>query len=372
MKLKAGSAEHLALSAALCVLTGKECREVLERAFDCLSTQQADQFSKELIQTKVLPVVARAREVAGACLPEAVTKCMDATTRAAAVVLELYEREIADFAKTMRCLAGSVIMLKGVDLAANVWPRIPRVMADLDLLVQAAQLEEAKSVLAQLGYMQGRLDRSRCVLTPFTRTDFLGSDKAHYEIPIFRKIVRTPELDDLGKFLTEQWRNNFFHIGSAAYLLLEVDVHHNILKQFSAVRLWERPRVVYRHGQEVFALSPENLLLMLAFRCYLESVTIKFNVHPVHLFLDILAVVVRFSPEIDWDDVERQAAKHGLLAPVYYVVRHANDFLGGDRIPASYLTRWHPRRRGNDRAWDYGDFVPRLFDHLEYFPLELV
>jgi hypothetical protein len=196
-------------------------------------------------------------------------------------------------------------------------------------------------------------------------------EEDHYEIGILRRIVRVPQMDELGEFLAEQWTNNFFHIGKTTYTVLEIDVHYNVLREIGALRMWNRPRVVVRHGEEILALSAENLILLIALRCYLESMPTKVNSHPIHLFLDTLVVLVRFAAELNWDEVERHATQHKFLAPLYYVLKHANEVLGGKNIPGSYLNRWEPKSPGNDRSRDFGDFIPRLFDHLDFIPLEI-
>jgi Uncharacterised nucleotidyltransferase len=372
MELKAGSVGHLAISSALRVLRGVDCREALETTFGRLSAEDARLFCKELIAQKVFPVVARAIELQGVCLPEEVACYKNAMTGAADRVLRLYEREIASFAKEMRTHSAPVLMLKGIDLAENVWPQLPRVMADLDVLVQPSQLEEAKAAWRSLGYQQGFLNRAQCAISPFyARSEIRALDEDHYEIGIFRRIVRVPEMDDRSAFLAEHWRNNFFHIGNATYLVLEVDLHYSVLREISAVEMWNHPRVVARNGEDIFALSAENLLSIIALRCYLESMTTKENVHPIHLFLDTLAVLVKFSAELNWDEIERWATQHKFISPLYYVLRHANEVLGEAIVPENYLMRWQPRNPGNDRSRDFGDFVPRLFDHLEFIPLQI-
>jgi Uncharacterised nucleotidyltransferase len=368
MKIKRGSVGHLAVLSGLSLLTGNDGREV-ESAFQDLSAEKAQRLSEDLIKSKVMPVVARATLRRRENLPEGVVRPMEWTTRAANLVLDLYERELAEIAQRLRLRSAQVIMLKGIDLARNVWPGIPRVMADLDLMVQPAQLGDGQAVLEELGYVQGYFDRWRGVMTPFDLVNHKAENP--YEVPIYRRLVRMPELDDLSEFLETHWGNNFYRIGQTCYLGLEIDLHHNVFVEFSGATLWEHPRRVAYAGEDVYALSPENLLLVLALRCYLESVTIKFNAHPIHLFLDTMAVLTKFAAELDFDDLERRARQHNRLPPIYYVLRHANDLLGGNRIPASYLKRWHPRRGGNDRAWDYGDFVPRLFDRVGYLPIEL-
>ena len=368
MKIKRGSVGQLAVLAGLRLLTGEDGGEI-ESAFQSLSAQKAQELSEALIKSKVMPVVARAAMRHPEKLPDVVVRHMEWTTRAATLVLDLYERELAQIAQRLRLRSAQVIMLKGIDLARNVWPRIPRVMADLDLMVQPAQVLDGQAVLEDLGYIQGYFDRWRGVMTPFDLVHHKAENP--YEIPIYRRLVRMPELDDLSEFLEAHWSNNFYRIGQTCYLGLEIDLHHNVFSEFSGATLWEHPRRVAYAGEDVYALSPENLLLVLALRCYLESVTIKFNAHPIHLFLDTMAVLTKFATELDFDELERRARLHNRLPPIYYVLRHANDLLGGTRIPASYLKRWHPRRGGNDRAWDYGDFVPRLFDRMGYFPLKL-
>jgi Uncharacterised nucleotidyltransferase len=372
MKLNAGSVGHIALSSAVRVLTGVDCRDVLESTFERMSAEEARLFCNELIAQKVFPVVARAIELQGICLPEEVVRYMNAITRAANGVLWLYKREIVSFAKEMRARSAPVMMLKGIDLAENVWPQLPRVMADLDVLVQPSQIGDAKAVWRSLGYQQGYLDRAQCAITPFyARSEIRPMDEEHYEIGIFRRIVRVPEMDNQGEFLTEQWRNNFFHIGDSTYFVLEIDVHYSVHRDIDAVGMWNRPRVIARNGESIFALSPENLILVIALRCYLESMTTKVNAHPIHLFLDTLAVLVKFSAELDWDEVERHATQYQFLSPLYYVLRHANEVLGENMVPETYLERWQPRRAGNDRSRDFGDFLPRLFDNLDFIPLQI-
>jgi hypothetical protein len=372
MKLEAGSLGHLAVSSALHVLRGVDCREVLQNTFNRLSPVDARQFCTELVAQRVFPVVARAVELQGVRLPEEAAGYMTAMARATRSVLNLYEREIASFAAHMRAHSSPVMMLKGIDLAQNVWPDLPRVMTDMDVLVQPSQIEVAKSAWTSLGFQQGYVDRSQCAIAPFyAHSEVRTLDEDHYEIGIFRRILRVPHLDDIGEFLTVQWPNNFFHIGDATYTILEVDLHYNVLREITAVGMWDHPRVVIRNAEPLFALSAENLLLIIALRSYLESMTTKVNAHPIHLFLDTMAILVRFSTGLNWDELERRATDYKFLSPLYYALKHANEVLGGGYVPETYLERWHPGNVGHDRSRDFGDFIHRLFDRMEFMPLEI-
>lgn len=369
-RIRAGSLEHLAAKSTLGVLCDQDCRAVIEEAFSDLKPSEVTDLCTQCLIKKVLPIVARASASSGAELPGPASLFINATMRACTVVLDQYTREVASLTRAMETFDAQMVVLKGADLAQNVWG-FPRVMADLDLLVHFSQVETMKAVMREHGYLQGRLDRERCVLVPFEGMESEDSSAAHYEIPIFRRMVRIPELDDLSEFLVRHWRNNFFRIGSSAYLLLEVDIHHNVMLSFSSVRLWERLRVIRGSGGEIAYLSGELLLLTIAMRCYMESVTAKFRTQPLHLFLDCVAIVARLGRRLRWDLLEQVAKEEKWLPALYYVTRHADEMLGGGFVPTPYVERWNPRANGNERSRDFGDFVERLFDSTGYRELLL-
>jgi hypothetical protein len=361
VKLRIGTQEHVILSAALCVLQGCERWPFSANALNLLRRKGQDALYVALVASDTFPIVARAAQISGVRLSEHLSQKLAMSCRAADVVMNLLRPELARLASKMRNVSAQFLVFKSLDLADHIWPQVAVSSNGFDILVHPPQLNEVKSCLAEMGYTQGILDRNDCRLIPPLPEYIEALESAEPKLFPFSKLIRVPELDEFGSLLRSDYpRQEFIVVGGQVYMSCEVTVHHNVLEGVDVRDLWEKSRTIKVGEEKMLAQDPADMLWSLATRFYHQ---IMLDVaRPIGAYLDVLAVLARFAPALDWDRVKLIANRYGLEPGLYYVLRHSKDLLGEEAIPANVLKLFHPTRSDVVRRRDWGDFIPRLFD----------
>ena len=193
----------------------------------------------------------------------------------------------------------SAVSFKGPSLAASVYGNLAlRQFGDLDILVREQDVLKAKDLLLSQGY----------------RPEYQWT--RHQEKALLRSWCEYP----------------FVHDGSG----VRVDLHVKVAPKYFSFplkpeRLWERLEPSSLAGQEVAALSTEDLLLILC-------------VHGTkHLWqaLDSICAVAeltRVSEEVDWARVMQQARELGSERMLFLGLLLASDLLGAT-LPDHVLQR---------------------------------
>ena len=255
-----------------------------------------------------------------------------------------------------------LLLLKGGDLAQTVYPAdLPRMMEDVDVLVMPTDLLAVERALHEEGFVQGTASSETLTVTPLSPAE-LAAFRAmnHYELPVYAKFVELPgcavTAERAGKYLRPHgyWMPV---VGTRAYVPVEVDVHFNISRDVDLRDVWNAPHPLkLPGGRSVLGQSATDMLWFLASRLYHEVM----QAGGVLLqFIDVLAVVSRRGPEIDWERITEIAAKYGLAPSLYYVLVHVDELLG-PAVPSAVLDACCPARRGVRRDHDWGDLMPKL------------
>lgn len=203
-----------------------------------------------------------------------------------------------------------VILLKGAILAETVYPDIgTRSMADLDLLVPPARVDEADAIMGQLGYRTAAVD-------------YLGHTKRFLRI--------------YGGELTYYNRN-----GHRSYL----DLHWRLIHQ-EGVRdvldidhdgLWQRSRRVVAPLSGARQLSVEDTTLYLALHLALH--------HQLGDFRSLLDVdrVIRMAGTVDWPGLALRARTWHVRYITYMVLVLSKE-LFSTPVPDAFLQSLRPSR----------------------------
>ena len=195
------------------------------------------------------------------------------------------------------------ITVKGIALAHTVYPEPAlRPMADIDLLVRAADRVRAIEALARLGYR-----------TPGPEAERLGESRC------FAELVRDGAHLDL-------------HWDVARYLRFEgvVRVDHE--------GLWSRARPLVLAEGRSLTLCPEDTLLHLALHLTLGS-----DFARVLWYADIDALIRRHATELDWSLIVDEARRWRIGALLYWTLGVVSVSFGTP-LPAGLGERLAPGR----------------------------
>jgi hypothetical protein len=232
-----------------------------------------------------------------ATLAEAQRACRDV----AAANLRLYE-ELAAVAAALQAREIPVIVLKGPHVASAVYgdPAL-RQMADLDLLVQARDLERAADVVRARGYSAQAPYRTGTIL----RT-------SHHLPPLVKAGVATIEL------------------------------HWNIVPpglgcEVEPTELWSRATPARIAGVDVLGLGADDLLLHL---CLHASYLHLFGVGLLPA-CDIAETICRHRDTLDWRRIIERARRWRAERGVYLALRLANELVGA-AVPGDVLDDLRP------------------------------
>jgi len=206
--------------------------------------------------------------------------------------------------KVLRPLRSSgirVIVLKGAHLAAAIYSEdADRPMTDVDILVSRADLSRAQAILRDAG---------------------VGQQPSE---------------------MTESRHRQRLHVAQFTLRELRLEIHWAITLPVGPVRvdmtgIWERACPAVVAGEEVLALSPEDLLLHLCLHvCYQH-----FLEEGLRSFCDIAETVRHFRDDLDWAQVAIRARGWGAARHVGLALHLARVMLRAD-VPDCVLEQLVP------------------------------
>ncbi|MBU1125532.1 MAG: nucleotidyltransferase family protein [Candidatus Omnitrophica bacterium] len=210
----------------------------------------------------------------------------------------LFEKDILGITARARLQGIEIIPLKGFSLLYSLYQENPalRIMTDVDILVKEEDFQDTKRLLAQSGY----------------RT--IAEDG--YEYLVAKDVAS----------------------GTPLYLEL-----HNALvpaRPHPVIfpLLWKRKRTQMVHGQKMYFLSDEDMLLSLAvhIRRHTRRLTLKFIV-------DIAELLKKSDDTLDWDYILANAQHSHCVMSVYFSLYLAQEILNTS-IPPAALHAFRPWR----------------------------
>jgi hypothetical protein len=371
VRLRAGTPDQLILSAALCCLQGAERWPFSMAGLNTMPAEEQDACFRSWVARDVLPLIAHAATLAGVELPEKLRDGFAANCKAAKSLLSVQRTELGLLAAKMRAVSAPLMLFRSLDLADNVWPQLPLNSSAARILVHPPQTTEAKTCLAQTGFVQGQLDREKGRVIPATLKELQDQEIRGGKLAAFRKMIRLSELDEFASFLrAENQRPEFLVVGSQVYGVCEIQVHLTVLGGVDIPDTWAKSRSIRLGDESVLGQDPSDMLWTLATCCYHE---IMLDVtRPIRAFLDVLAALSKFAAELNWEHIKKVANQYGLEPALYYVLRHAQELLGEQIIPTAQLELFYPLRSEVVRRRDWGDFAPRLFNaEVPYTPFRI-
>lgn len=238
----------------------------------------------------VAPLLHRGLDRAGALarLPAAAREALAAARRDTAARNLLHYAEFRRIADAMAARALPLMALKGLHLAELAYADLSlRPMADIDLLVPAARVDEAAALLRGLGYGAG--DAPAAIAPVLESTCAIGL---------------THEAN--GVYAELHWKLSEPGDGFAAPI----------------EEIWQAALPCALGGARALAMPPEFLLLHVCAHLACKHLFIL----PLRALADIGAIL-RAHPGLDWDAFAAQAARHGWGRGVALALRLAREAL---------------------------------------------
>lgn len=190
-----------------------------------------------------------------------------------------YSLELRNVLEILKAKGIQVMVLKGADLAATVYPQPGlRYFDDIDLMVQPEDLPATTAILEQLGY-------------------------SYYQEYRFEAISKR--------------RAGFVYVKSTAAGRLVFEIHtsphsNEMGISFESVHLWERARPITVCNSDVCGMGLEDLLIYLCW--HYRS---HFFGRLIWLY-DIALILMLYGDQLDWALVRQLAHERGLAATLYY------------------------------------------------------
>jgi hypothetical protein len=244
-------------------------------------------------------------------------------------------------------------------------PTWVRASCDTDILVDPWNVEEARSEMYNLGFVQAARTEDFRNFRAATPQEIQQTESQHYELAQFAKLLRLKN--------APQWllSPDFRRQAPSAFELRQdhgpvlnsvVDVHWALHFVFAEDRpLDSLITVTARDGTfEIPTLSVEWHILFTAFKLYFESFD-----RPgwgLHLLADLAALLQAGGEALDWDWIKQQAGLKDLEAMLFYTLCAAERLLGTPALPPDLLESLSISQAGSakDREAhrDFGDFLP--------------
>jgi len=197
-----------------------------------------------------------------------------------------------------------VIPLKGIFLAEKAYNNIAlRGTTDIDLLVKKEDLPKIDKLLETLGY---RTPIHKELLPLAIKKSYLNS------MDYFKTAGLTPSL------------HIHWHITNAPLPT------YMYSKNIKMNKFWECARPSKICDTETLQLSPHHLIM------YLSEHALKHSFDRLILLADIDAVIKRYSEQIDWEALIKEAVEFGMSKQLFYGLYFTNYFLD-TAIPAHVL-----------------------------------
>ena len=204
--------------------------------------------------------------------------------------------ELKEILKRLNAKGVSVILLKGMHWAVVGENIGLRAMGDIDLLVQARDLEKAEEELLSLGY------------EPHPLNPLPGGELGHHLFYSSR---------EKGFILEIHWKL----VGANYPFSIETD------------ELWERAREVELEGIPCLTLSPADFLIHL---CLHIGAHIRAGDFTLRRLNDILSWLNEYGENTDWQNLFEIVKRWKASRPVYLALRLAVELLKA-KIPPDWL-----------------------------------
>jgi hypothetical protein len=246
-------------------------------------------------------------------------------------------------------------------------PAWARLGGDVDILIARPDVERARGIVRQHGFLQAAYSLDHKHFRPATAREIAELESSHHELAEFTKdhlLLRGPEWLLKPPFVS---RSPFAFGTSPSRPLLHssIDVHWAVHFVFADAAPLDTTRIVRlpRAGDTMLpVLSREWSILISAFKLYFEAFD-----RPGYGFNHLVDLIALLEPtdQLDLTVLGELVQRYRLEAAMFYTVSAAQNLAGRILVPEVVLERWREMRRAATESTkasliDYGDFVPHL------------
>lgn len=212
------------------------------------------------------------------------------------------------------------IILKGIFLAENIYKNIAlRPMTDIDILIEKEDLARANDILKGLGYLlPPQYDGFLNIASPCSVNSLMYTANDPHKPSV----------------------HLHWHIINSTWPL------DRLASGIDMKAIWRSARPVRIGDMETLTLSPEHLIIYLAYHGLNHSFDKK------SMASDLTEVIRYYGSSIDWDAISRDGEKFGLTFIMYAALKYVSS-VSGANIP--HLEGLKPKKLGRLEKAVLGD-----------------
>jgi hypothetical protein len=220
-------------------------------------------------------------------------------------------------------------------------------IGDVDLLLPRSDMNRARRVLSAAGFRQAYFEPAQGELVDRDLADIARIEAVHYEMAPFLKIEPLGQVSpEFAQMARERDRNPVRKHNDELFLVIELDIHHNLAADIEADGFFERS-VPSCHGVGRTLSAADHLWCILT-RHYAETALHgKRSLRPLAYAAPLIS-----AEQMNWDIVGKVAAELELGATLYYYLATL-DRLAPGHVPRELLHGLHPSRSSRARDWGW-------------------
>ncbi len=203
------------------------------------------------------------------------------------------------------------VFLKGSVLSSTIYPIGARASNDIDILVSKKSILEAKNVLNDLGFLQGKYDYKKDAIDEADQDALTKSLNTRGEMFPFIKIIneRTAKTIDVDVNFSLDWTPN--SSDSAVDYFLE-----------------ERTLLPVDGDFSIYSLTEEHLFIHLCSHLYKDAALLdivkKRKVLDLYKFVDIYTFIQKYFERINIEKIYKDSVKYGFDKNVFFTLNYTS------------------------------------------------
>jgi hypothetical protein len=262
---------------------------------------------------------------------------------------------LLEFLQRCKNQLADVLVIKGAEISERFFDSQPvGRKGDLDVLIEKHDEEIVRSVLHDMGFIQGSLDTESMQLIPCSAKEISMHEAGGYNLKSF---VKTLDVTD--KKISDWVRGKrypLFHYGGRCIALIVIDMIPILNRRIPSSFPYAS------------TISLEDHLWYLCSHFYLKTF---FNKGAVKLSLlcEVSAILRNTHTTLDWNYLIEISKKYDFYPYIFYTISFLNSLLGLN-LDKRLLYMFDPRH--GSRLRDYGWIINRAFDELDEYPFLLM
>lgn len=247
------------------------------------------------------------------------------------------------------------LILKGLYFLSELYDEEYRyMMNDVDVIVKPREIRRTKEALERASFTQAIISNDG-VLQPVSSGVIEEFEAKHYELFPFTRVVDAPHLAHYADTIVQSGiRHPFIVENGKVFVVVEIDIHHNLSNGFSLEDVWSQPTVFGRESLDR-ALGGTVYEWFLPARFYHEVSVLAES--KAKLLADLIVLMKKKEPE--FYTAIAMAEKYSMEPSLFYVYRFLKEWVGLP-VPVEAIERLYVGSKSKVAYRDFGDFLPKL------------